>query len=72
MNHPRRLCAMLILLSALTLSARGGDISCGGALQPACKEEIPVEAPLLETPETTQGVLIETVLTLVQGVLSVF
>lgn len=75
MNHLKLLCAMLMLLSALTLSARGGDISCGGALQQPCKDAITVEEPVEETPtgpETTGGELFETMLTLVQGVLSVF
>lgn len=75
MNHLKRFCAVLMLLSALTLPTYGGDISCGGAFLPPCKASAPVEEPIEELgPEasTTEGEIFEAVLTLLQGVLAVF
>ncbi len=74
MNHLRRFCAMLTLLSAQTLTARAGDVSCGAAVQPCRTTAAADELVVGGAPEwgTTDGLFLESVLSLLRGALSVF
>jgi len=72
MNHLRQLCAVLALLCALTTPGRAGDVSCGAAAQP-CRTAASAEEPLVEEGlGTTGGVILESMLSLLQGALTIF